>query len=115
MLRKLAKAVGIKMAKPSTVLAAPSTGSLDSASAASDPKPPGPKKSGWATVGAASTYTAPSTSVSGVAFDLDEDALYVAAERQTEDAEVEVEVWKLSQYSERDDGYNGASSVSLNF
>ena len=32
--------------------------------------------------------------VSAVAFDLDEDALYVAAERQTDDADVIVEVWK---------------------
>ena len=40
------------------------------------------------------------TSLSAIAFDLDESALFVAAERQTEDAEVEVEVLKLPYVSD---------------
>lgn len=43
---------------------------------------------------------ASTTSVSAIAIDLDEDTLFVAAERQTEDGDVEVEVLKLPRYSE---------------
>lgn len=38
----------------------------------------------------------PSTSsISAVTFDLDEDTTFVAVERQTADADVEVEIWKV--------------------
>ena len=54
----------------------------------------------------------PSTSLSAVAFDLDEDALYVAAEYQTDDADVVVEVWKYEGYSGHDMSYD-SMSVSM--
>lgn len=38
-----------------------------------------------------------SSSISAVTFDLDEDAAFVAVERQTADADVEVEVWKVDE------------------
>ncbi|EKM60892.1 uncharacterized protein PHACADRAFT_190019 [Phanerochaete carnosa HHB-10118-sp] len=49
-LRKLAKAAGIKMAKPTTSAAEPPSTAQPS-DATSEVKPAGPKKSGWATVG----------------------------------------------------------------
>lgn len=57
-------------------------------------------------------HVEPTTSVSAVALDLDEDALYIAAERQTQDADVEVEVWKLEHYAERDSEYDFESVSS---
>ncbi|KAF7791354.1 hypothetical protein EIP86_002368 [Pleurotus ostreatoroseus] len=56
------------------------------------------------------------SSLSAIAFDLDEDALFVAAERQTEDADVEVEVLKLpyvSDYTTPRDSPLDMSSVTI--
>ena len=52
---------------------------------------------------------APGSTLSGIALDLDEDVLYAATERQTEDADVVVEVWKFEQYSDRSAASEGAS------
>ena len=38
----------------------------------------------------------PSSSIACVALDLDEDAMYVAVEKQTPDADVEVDIWKVA-------------------
>ena len=54
-LRKIAKAAGIKMTKPTASLAQPAAPT--SLNPAGDPKPTGFKKSGWATVGSSSSAT----------------------------------------------------------
>ncbi|KAJ3555021.1 hypothetical protein NM688_g2799 [Phlebia brevispora] len=54
----------------------------------------------------------PSTTLSAITLDLDEDALYVAAERQTDDADVEIEVFKLGRYSEGNVDYDATPELA---
>jgi len=49
----------------------------------------------------------PNANISAVAIDLEEDAIYVASERQNADADIEVEIFKLESHE------NGALQVCV--
>ncbi|EGO00815.1 hypothetical protein SERLA73DRAFT_133872, partial [Serpula lacrymans var. lacrymans S7.3] len=48
------------------------------------------------TLSGTSVFPIPEANVSGIAIDLDQNAIFVVSELSNQDAEVEVNVWKIS-------------------
>lgn len=55
----------------------------------------------------------PNANISAFAIDLEEDAIYVASERQNPDADIDVEIFKLVQQDDKAVQFYGVNSVPI--